>query len=135
MIIGQRLDLQKIEEGGQPHQLAPGPAVHNGGKQLAHDAGRAADQVFPALLQLRHGDNGLFIEIFQVRVGDQLVKCDKTRPVFHQNDQMEGALLARALARPQLPQDPIDVLHPLRALLLQHGNEAQKDLRQHPGVV
>ena len=70
--------------------------MHHFGKQLARLAGRAENQALSVTNQLTARHNRLFIEIFQVGIGNQLVQIFESHLIFCQNNKVIPAQIFQA---------------------------------------
>ena len=74
------------------------------------------------------------MEIFEVGLGDELIEIFQSHLVFHEQDDVVGALAAHAVLA-YLQQHGLDVADALRALFAQHGDEALHHPRHDHRVV
>ena len=70
--------------------------MHHFGKQLARLAGRAENQALSVTNQLTARHNRLFIKIFQVGIGNQLVQIFESHLIFCQNNKVIPAQIFQA---------------------------------------
>ena len=97
-VVADRLDFQIIVEGGDFLKLPPLLARYNRAEQLARLAGAADKQPLAVLYELRFGNTRLFVEVIEMRHGNQLIKVFQSRLVFHENNLVVGGKLAEIRA-------------------------------------
>ena len=88
LVVANRLNFQIIIEVGNLEQIFMRCAVHHLGKQLACLTGRAKNQALSVTNQFTARHNRLFIEIFQVGIGNQLVQIFESHLIFCQNNKV-----------------------------------------------
>ena len=135
-VVADGLDLQIVVERRDALQLRPVlAAVSHGAEQLARLAGRADDEPLPMGRQLRLGNDGHALEIFQIGRRDQLVQVLQAQLVLGQNDDVLGMAVALSALRPQLQHLPVDLLEPVDAHLPAHFLKKRDEHIPHHGRV
>ena len=131
-VVADRLDLQIVVKRRDLFQLLVACALHDGAVQLAHAAGRADEDALAVLDQQALRDRGDAVEILQIALRDHLVEVLQTLAVQNQQDHVIGLGHIRA---PQRVIDRLDVVHSLRPLGGEHGQEFAHDARDDHRVV
>ena len=110
-VVAQRLDLKDIVVGGDLFQLLVAGAVHNGAVQLACLTGAGEQQAVPVLVQQTAGHAGLFEEVVDMRLADDLVQVLQSHLVFDQNDEVIVLLFQHLAVAAQTGVDLADLGH------------------------
>ena len=120
LVVAQRLDLQIIVEGRNTLQFFPILMLRHRLEQFARLTGRADDQTLSVLHQLRFGNDGESLEVFQVGRRNQLIQVLQTQLILRQYDDMLGLALRSAAGRAQLQHFLIDLLQAIDMQFLSH---------------
>ena len=133
-VVADGLYLQIVVERRDALQLRPVLVVGHGPEQLARLAGRADDEPLPVGRQLRLGDGGHALEVFQIGRRDQLVQMLQPQLVLGQNDDVLGEP-GLAAPGPQLQHLAVDLLQAVDAQLPLHLLKKRDEHIAHHGRV
>ena len=74
VVVAKRLNFKIIVERGEPVELGVAPVAHDGVEDFARLARRANKNALAVLHQKALRDDGAFLEVLQMRFGDELVE-------------------------------------------------------------
>ena len=135
-IICQGLDLQKIIEGSKPPEFILAFAIQDCLEQLPSLTGGADNQALPFIQQLGLGNAGYPLEVFQIRVGNQMVEVSQADLILGKQNNMPGMPVSDASLGPQGHHGRIDCLEGVNILLLfQLFHQAVHDKAAGFGIV
>ena len=135
-VVAQGLDLQIVVKGGDALQLVPVLVVHHRPEQLPGLAGGSDDEPLPVGRQLRLGDDGKALEIFQVGGRHQLIQVLEPQLVFSQNNNVLGPAVVLIAQGPQLQHFAVDLLQAIDAQLPAHFlKKRDKHIAHHARII
>ena len=135
-VVRQGHDLYVVVERGYLLELRARRAAQDGVEHLARLAGRAYEQALAVPLQQAARYDRVAAVVLEVGGGDELVEVFEPHLVPHQEADVPHLPRPRA---GELAEHPVYVRDALRAVALEHGNEAlhhpRHDLRVVKGAV
>ena len=117
-VVCQRLNFQEIIEGRNPLQFILALTLHNGLEQLSRLAGGTDQQSLPKLHQLRLGNSGNTLKVFQVRVGNQMIQIAQAHLILGKENDMPCVPVRNAPLGAQVHHRRVDVLKGMNIMLL-----------------
>ena len=131
-IVAQRLHFQDVVVGRDLLQFLVGAAFHNGAVELACLAGRGQNQAVTVLVQQAAGHTGLFEEVVDVGLADDLIQIFQAHLVAHQNNEVVVFFLQHLTVSAQARVDLAGLGHLLFFQVFEHHTE---DAAQGPGIL
>ena len=131
-VVAQRLDLQHIVIGRDLLQFLVGASLHDGTVKLACFTGGGQDEAVAVLVQQTAGHTGLFEEVVDMGLADDLVQIFQAHLVLDQNDEVVVFLLQHLTVAAQAGVDVADGRDLLFFQILQHHAE---NAAQRPSIL
>ncbi len=131
-VVAQRLDLQHIVIGRDLLQFLVRASLHDGAVKFTCFTGGGQDEAVAVLVQQAAGHTGLFEEVVDMGLADDLVQIFQAHLVLDQNDEVVVFLLQHLTVAAQAGVDVADSRDLLFFQILQHHAE---NAAQRPSIL
>ena len=132
VVVAQRLNFKIIVERCEPVKLGIAPVAHDGVENFTRLARRADKNALAVLHQKALRDDGAFLEVLQMRFGDELVEIFQSHLVLH---EQRDVTRAAGVVFAQLRHERSGIRERFRALVREPRAERCEDAGAHGGIV